>query len=393
MKYSIQLKSVYKSYLQSAAYENSLQMLLKNLGKRLLRKHITKPTTIQALKDITFEVGVGERFGIIGPNGSGKSTLLKLLSKITFPTEGSIKIEGRVASLLEIGTGFHQELSGRENTYLFGAILGMSKQQVENKYQEIIDFSGIAAFMESPIKYYSSGMQVRLAFSVYAFSEPDILLIDEALGVGDVNFQQKCIQKMYEQARKNTTILLVSHDLGLVRRFCTRCLYLNKGIIRAVGAPDKVISHYLKEQHLKLDDNKDRSISINKTAYIKEAYIKNKLEVYTAGDDLVIHSILQINQPIDAVYYFIKFIQEEQPAYSAAKFFKKLVPQPNGILLDTLIPLKSLARGHYSFRLELYHVPTDQLLDYTKAVFDIELVGSKNNNDAPVIDSSWQILN
>ena len=183
MNYPIKLEAVSKSYLLSDVYENSLQMFLSNKLKSLFKKSRKETITLEALKEISFNVEKGERLGIIGPNGSGKSTLLKLLSKVTYPSKGHISVEGRTASLLEIGTGFHQELSGRENIFLFGAILGMSKQEIADKYQEIVDFSEIGPFMESPIKFYSSGMQIRLAFSVYAHSEPDILLIDEALGV------------------------------------------------------------------------------------------------------------------------------------------------------------------------------------------------------------------
>ena len=178
-----------------------------------------------ALKDISFDVKRGEVFGIVGRNGAGKSTLLKILSRITEPTEGQAKIYGRVGSLLEVGTGFHPELSGRENIYLSGAILGMKKSEIDNKMDEIIQFSEVDKFLDSPLKHYSSGMQMRLAFSVAAHLEPEILLIDEVLAVGDIAFQKKCLGKMNDISREGRTILFISHNMDAVLNLC------NKGIL------------------------------------------------------------------------------------------------------------------------------------------------------------------
>ncbi len=200
-----------------------------------------------ALKDINFSVNEGEVLGIIGKNGAGKSTLLKVLSRITYPTDGQIKIRGRVASLLEVGTGFHPELTGRENIFLNGAILGMSRKEIKLKFDEIVSFSGVSKFIDTPVKHYSSGMYVRLAFSVAAHLEPEILVIDEVLAVGDAEFQKRCLGKMKDVASQGRTVLFVSHNMAAVKSFCTKSILLDKGEISFIGETDIAVGKYLKQ--------------------------------------------------------------------------------------------------------------------------------------------------
>jgi lipopolysaccharide transport system ATP-binding protein len=202
---------------------------------------------IWALKDISFEVKKGEVVGIIGRNGAGKSTLLRILSRITEPTEGYVKIYGRVGSLLEVGTGFHPELTGRENIYLNGAILGMGKADISRKFDEIVAFAEVEKFIDTPVKHYSSGMYMRLAFSVAAHLEPEVLLVDEVLAVGDVGFQEKCLGKMESVASGGRTVLFVSHNMASVSALCSRVYFLHKGSILASGQPKNVIEEYLNE--------------------------------------------------------------------------------------------------------------------------------------------------
>src|SRR3989304_7991792 len=201
--------------------------------------------TIWALKDISFHIKRGEIVGIIGRNGAGKSTLLKILSKITPPTTGEIRLRGRVASLLEVGTGFHPELTDRENIYLNGAILGMKQKEIAKKFDEIVDFSEIEKFLDTPVKRYSSGMYVRLAFAVAAYLEPEILIVDEVLAVGDVEFQKKCVGKMSDAAKSGRTVLFVSHNILMVQRLCTKAILLEAGTIKEIGYTDAVIESYL----------------------------------------------------------------------------------------------------------------------------------------------------
>ena len=201
---------------------------------------------VYALQDINFEVNKGEILGIVGKNGAGKSTLLKILSKVTGPTGGSIKINGRIAALLEVGTGFHPELTGGENIYLNGAILGMSKSEIRDKYNDIVDFSGIGKYINTPVKRYSSGMYVRLAFAVAAHLEPDILIVDEVLAVGDAEFQSKCLGKMDSVAKDGKTVLFVSHNLAAVNDLCTRCLQMEYGKLVGSDTPQNIIKNYLE---------------------------------------------------------------------------------------------------------------------------------------------------
>jgi lipopolysaccharide transport system ATP-binding protein len=198
-----------------------------------------------ALNDVSFDIIAGERVGIIGGNGAGKSTLLKILSRITEPTKGSIKIRGRVASLLEVGTGFHQELTGRENIFLNGAILGMSRSEIRKKFDEIVEFAEIEKFLDTPVKRYSSGMYVRLAFSVAAHLESEVLILDEVLAVGDARFQKKCMGKMEDVGKQGRTILFVSHNAVAVRTLCNRAIWLDKGKVIVDDSVDEAVSKYL----------------------------------------------------------------------------------------------------------------------------------------------------
>jgi len=203
-------------------------------------------SVIWALRDVSFEIPQGEVVGVIGTNGAGKSTLLKILSRITPPTRGEVGIRGRVSSLLEVGTGFHQELTGRDNVYLNGTILGMRKREVDRKFDEIVEFSGVDKFLDTPVKRYSSGMRVRLAFAVAAHLEPEILIIDEVLAVGDATFQQKCMNKMHDVGQQGRTVLFVSHNMAAVTRLCPRAMLLDQGGLVEDGPSDKVVEHYLK---------------------------------------------------------------------------------------------------------------------------------------------------
>lgn len=209
-----------------------------------------------ALQQINFEVKKGEVLGIIGRNGAGKSTLLKILSRITEPTTGLIEIKGRVSALLEVGTGFHPELSGRENVYMNGTILGMTKKEIDQKFDEIVAFSGVEQHIDTPVKFYSSGMKVRLGFSVAAHLEPEILIIDEVLAVGDFEFQKRCLGKMDDVAKSGRTVLFVSHDMAAVSNLCSRVILLDKGMVKKDCLPENTISEYLKKNTINFDEGK-----------------------------------------------------------------------------------------------------------------------------------------
>lgn len=225
----------------------------------------TSPRHFWALRDVSFSVKKGEILGFLGANGAGKSTILKVLSRITAPTEGKVKIKGRVGSLLEAGTGFHLEFTGRENIYLYGSVLGMRKREIQARFDEIVDFAGVRPFLDTPLKRYSNGMQVRLAFSVAAHLEPDILMVDEVLAVGDADFQQKCMGRMQDVTNSDRTVLFVSHDLAAVEAICDRAIVLEKGQVAFDGPPKDAIGHYLRSRKTVFASSVDLSNHPNRT--------------------------------------------------------------------------------------------------------------------------------
>jgi lipopolysaccharide transport system ATP-binding protein len=253
-------ESVAKKFMithEADARYRTIRDTITGYGRKLTgNQKKVAPEIFWALTDINFSINKGERVGIIGRNGAGKSTLLKILSRITPPTSGKLTLEGRVASLLEIGTGFHPELSGRENIFLNGAILGMSRAEIRRKFDEIVVFAEVEQFLDTPVKRYSSGMYVRLAFSVAAHLEPEILIVDEVLAVGDAEFQAKCLGKMEEVSKgEGRTILFVSHNLDAVRALCTRCLLFDSGKLVQDGNVQQVISRYI--------DHSERRMSVH----------------------------------------------------------------------------------------------------------------------------------
>lgn len=245
----IKVQNLSKQYYlggPAAPYSTFRETLIELARKplRALRSNGSSPT-LWALKDLNFEIEQGEVVGIIGRNGAGKSTLLKILSRITEPTTGRVELYGRVASLLEVGTGFHPELSGRENIFLNGSILGMTHKEIEDKFEEIVEFAEVEKFIDTPVKRYSSGMYVRLAFAVAAHLEPEILVVDEVLAVGDYSFQQKCLNKMQDVSTRGRTVLFVSHNMGAISRLCERCILLDQGQLLDSGPTQSVVQTYM----------------------------------------------------------------------------------------------------------------------------------------------------
>jgi len=272
---------------------------VKSFGHKLLQppgKKTPEPIREEfwALKDVSFEIKQGDRVGIIGRNGAGKSTLLKILSRITEPTAGRISIRGRVASLLEVGTGFHPELTGRENIYLNGAILGMSKVEIKNKFDEIVAFAEVEKFLDTPVKRYSSGMYVRLAFAVAAHLEPEILIVDEVLAVGDAQFQKKCLGKMGEIGKEGRTVLFVSHQMSAIEKLCSRVIVFSSGNIKFFGETKNTINFYLKDLESQTKEVKIKDIQRSGTGDIRitnfslEDSAGNNLVAAACGEDIVL---------------------------------------------------------------------------------------------------------
>ena len=244
---AIEFKNVYKSYLISRFKYKRLSDDISQIFQRLAtgKKRTIQSEKFLALKNLNFNVKRGESLGIIGKNGAGKTTVLKLLSRVTYPDSGEIKVNGKIGAFIELGAGLHPELSGRENIYLYGAILGMRKKEIDEKFEEIVKFSGLRKFLDTPIKRYSSGMYARLGFSVVSFMDRDILLIDEVLAVGDKNFQEKCLVKMHKFAKSNKTLIFISHNLEAIKKMCSRVIVLDGGRILFQGNTEQAIKKYL----------------------------------------------------------------------------------------------------------------------------------------------------
>jgi lipopolysaccharide transport system ATP-binding protein len=285
--------------------------------KSLLGKKNRPAESIWALKDVSFEVGKGEVIGVIGSNGAGKSTLLKVLSRITEPTEGHAEVRGRVGSLLEVGTGFHPELTGRDNIYLNGAILGMRRADIERRFDEMVAFAGVDKFLETPVKHYSSGMYLRLAFSVAAHLDPEVLFVDEVLAVGDAAFQKKCIGKMGDVAREGRTVLFVSHNMGAVRELCQRAIWLSGGQVEDDGPVEDIIQRYM------------RSATESTFSYVNPAYdfaidsiaLKNSAGEHTLtfepGEDLTVEILFNAKRRIRLPYIWLSVTSIGGPCFAS----------------------------------------------------------------------------
>jgi lipopolysaccharide transport system ATP-binding protein len=273
-----------------------------------------------ALSGVSFDVEEGEVLGIIGKNGAGKSTLLKVLSRITEPTEGEIVLDGRVGSLLEVGTGMHPELTGRENIYLNGTILGMKKREIDRKLDEIIDFSGIERHIDTPVKRYSSGQCVRLGFAVAAHLEPEILIVDEVLAVGDAEFQKKCIGKIKDVAGHGRTVLFVSHQMGSVLDLCTRCLWIDNGQIREEGSPNIIVGNYLRHWQGPAGE-KVGLRSVDRKLVIEHVYTRDTAgkvsNTFRSGENLTIDIHYNALEPVESPYFSVAIQSKFGTAFQA----------------------------------------------------------------------------
>lgn len=347
--------------LRDVIYQNAKEFAI-NVKNSLTGKQLLDAQNIEefwALNDVNFEIKKGDVVGIIGSNGAGKSTLLKVLSRITEPTKGRIELNGRVASLLEVGTGFHPELSGRENIYLNGAILGMSRAEIKNKFDEIVDFSGVERFLDTPVKRYSSGMYVRLAFSVAAHMEPEILVVDEVLAVGDSDFQKKCLGKMNDVSKKEgRTILFVSHNMGAITQLCNRGILLNKGCVTFEGSVNETIEQY---QNIKISSIENRFIpntsEVNYFEFIGMEGI-DKTEKYEFGydEDLILVVKMRLNSWHPSLELSTSVYNKTMNRVFTFDVMLKEYYTINGIInLKIKIPNKFLVPGTYSWLICINH--------------------------------------
>lgn len=364
-----------------------------------------KSDYVWALQNINFEVNQGEVIGIIGKNGAGKSTLLKILSKVTGPTTGSIKSNGRIASLLEVGTGFHPEMTGRENIYLNGAILGMTKKEIASKIEAIISFSGCERYIDTPTKRYSSGMTVRLAFAVAAHLEPDILIVDEVLAVGDAEFQKKAIGKMQDISKEGgRTVIFVSHNMAAVKSLCTRCIVLGNGTVDFIGNVEDAVNKYLRNN---TDNNGvyfDNTAS-NQTSDILEVAIKNNAaeltEVFGFDDQIYLELKIKITEnhfPFAALGFRVKD-QLERIVFTSEIVLNESIKKAGEYCFKISLPKETLVPNDYRITLAL-HIPNKELIREFKGVvaFKIEETGSELNRYAGndygcvILNCDWNLI-
>jgi lipopolysaccharide transport system ATP-binding protein len=303
MKSAIRVENLSKKYViahQQDSYKtfrgaitDAANSVIRAINPRTNKEKQSNSEEFWALNNVSFNIQQGDRIGIIGRNGAGKSTLLKVLSRITEPTTGKISISGRVASLLEVGTGFHPELTGRENIFLNGAILGMSKVEIQRKFDEIVAFAEIEKFLDTPVKRYSSGMYVRLAFAVAAHLEPEILIVDEVLAVGDSQFQSKCLGKMKEVGKEGRTVLFVSHNMSAIQLLCDRCILMHKGNVKADADASSAVQLYLSDNSATESFIRPQQSNLNPTlisgriASNQQSFIQFEVEIYSHESNLV----------------------------------------------------------------------------------------------------------
>jgi len=362
----VRVENVSKRYLigHREAGKDGLRHAIENTVRHPVRWLLDRKRNMQAaheafwaLKDISFQVKQGDVVGIIGRNGAGKSTLLKILSRITEPTSGRIGIKGRVASLLEVGTGFHAELTGRENIFLNGAILGMTRSEIKSKFDQIVDFSGVEQFLDTPVKRYSSGMYVRLAFAVAAHLQPEILIVDEVLAVGDNEFQQKCLGKMKDVAGHGRTVLFVSHNLSAVRVLCSSCIWLDHGSIRSSGPTAQTLDDYLRSS----GSNADAAVVVlsqdpHKQFQVLKAQVTKAdgelCSQFTCDEEICLELLCQVRQPVPGLYGYLQISRRDGTAVLESDSFDTGNNSMDGLscgmhTLKLKVPARLLAPGEY----------------------------------------------
>ena len=343
-----------KYYLGRVRHETSFREAVTGWTHRLFSRSAREEQAIYALRNVSFQVKRGEVVGIIGRNGAGKSTLLKLLSRITYPTDGEVRVRGRIGSLLEVGTGFHHELTGRENIYLNGSILGMTKKEITRKLDAIIAFSGVEKFIDTPIKRYSSGMRLRLGFAVAAHLDPDILLVDEVLAVGDAEFQKKCLRAMDDLHSGGRTVLFVSHNMAAVEHLCPRCIWIEGGTIREDGPSHEVIRHYLSAfvaPHEKGFDFSNISTrrgqadgQIIGLQYLDES--NKPKSVIRSGDKLTIRLKYRIHRPIPAAHFGLEVFTD----------LGTMVTSANTWMTGLQMPILPVGTGHVDLKIDFLNL-------------------------------------
>ena len=391
----LQFDHVWKRFKKGELSHDSLRDLIPDIGKKLFSKKSKEKLQERefwAVKDVSFDVKAGEALGIIGPNGAGKSTILKLLSKILKPNRGNIIVHGRLSALIEIGAGFHPDLTGRENIYLNGAILGMNKEEIKRKLDDIIEFSGLMDFIDTPVKRYSSGMYARLGFSVAAHVDPEILLVDEVLSVGDFTFQHKCINKMNEIVRRGTTVIFISHNIPSVMDLCPKSILLNKGEIERYGNSKEVCRYYYSSNAI-ANSKGDNVIKIKNSLIYSDS--ENLSNTFTSGEWGYMK--VQVESAARIENLFMGFLVKKNDGEmvfdaNSDKISGKYYSFEEGETKEIVVRFRANLPGgtyfigiHFMDSLNQYHYFNDELLELLvnapitlgNAYMDLQWVGSK----------------
>lgn len=380
----------------------------QSFKERILFKNRNRHEVHKVLKGISLSIKKGEVVGLIGENGSGKSTLLKLMTKIIYPDTGDIKIKGKVSSLLELGAGFHPDMTGRENIYINASIFGLNKKEIDDRLEKIIEFSELGEFIDNPVRTYSSGMYMRLAFSVAINVDADILLVDEILAVGDVNFQKKCFEKIIELKRLNTTIIIVSHDLGSIEKICNKVIWLKSGKMIEADEPQVVIYNYLKSMNDKLKEKivKNNEINVNKdnknrwgnkeieilNVYMKTSEGKKK-NTFNVFEDITIEINYKKNMSVDSCIFGIGIFTEENiQCYGTNTDIDKVkinsLKEKGKVSIN--ISSIGLLSGKYYLDIAI-HSQEGMAYDYFKKVIEFEMLSEKNEVGIISIKHTWNI--
>ncbi len=411
MKPAIEFQDVSKQYLIGSG-SLSLRSALAELPLRLTGRRSPGKAKLWALRDVSFEVRRGESLGVLGHNGAGKTTVLKLLSEITYPTRGSIQVRGRLGSLIELGAGFHPEMSGRENVYLNGVILGMKRKEVSRKFDSIVDFAGIEKFIDTPVKRYSSGMYVRLAFAVAAHIDPAVLLVDEVLAVGDISFRAKCYRRMAELRKNGTTVVLVSHDVYAVRDTCDRALLLWQGELAEEGPTEGVITSYLaRMQQFGTEPSAGARITTPNTgthqavpAKARQARIENvtildqhgsAVDTISSGDRLQVEVRYHAFEPVSAPIFRIDFYRDGSiyTGYSTAYDKVQMASlEGSGRVVLTINAMHTLP-GIYTMSAVIAETYEHNLLDVHHQAYPLQVLRAPDSRGGLILPHTWRLEN
>jgi len=401
---AIRVNNLHKKFLRNRHRSGTLREAITESTKRFLEMNRMGSAQLEdfwALRGLSFEITQGEVVGIIGRNGAGKSTLLKILARISPPTKGEIDIEGRLASMLEVGIGFHHDLSGRDNVFINAALMGMKQREVKARIDDIVEFAGLTEFIDTPMKRYSTGMIARLGFAILAHIEADILLVDEVLSVGDADFQRRSFEKMEEKTKEGKTVIFVSHQLAAMRKLCNRCIYLEEGRIARQGNPDQVIDYYLGQVDQAERSATNYQASKDEPVYFSYLGLATEQSQIKFTDEILIRGNIRVNQRLSNIQVCMAMLDRygERVFSSIRNLEEPMLFPGNEIPFEVTIPRSIIAPNHYSFLFQLYLPPGVDMFDEVAGVLPVRIVDTGTqlaqyeNHGRVIIPCEWEMGN